>query len=243
MIARATQRLLGRIAVAILDRAAGGAVAPADDRVQLAEQALDHAALVHATSVAVSDRHAVFGAASPERGCSELFRRIRHDLPRPSERWPSMRNAARFEPRLLAANGVGEAERDGKGARRFERETETEDAARKHVDENGEIGAADEGAGSVDDLHELDIGRRVVDLRHGEGPRRADVSGARLKPTQMFGIGRAPLGDFFRGKQRGGASANRDIGRWPQTGLLATRPDLADDRRQRRRLGDQPLLS
>ena len=60
--------LLGRIAVAILNRAAGGAVAPADDRVQLAEQSLDHPAFMHPAAVATADRDAIFGAAAPKRG-------------------------------------------------------------------------------------------------------------------------------------------------------------------------------
>ena len=104
--------LLGWIAVAIHDRAAGGAVMHPDHAVELAEQTLDHAALVHAASIAAADRHAIFRAASPERRSAELLGRIRHDLFRPSEGRPIMRDAAQFEPSRLRANGVGEAQRD-----------------------------------------------------------------------------------------------------------------------------------
>ena len=73
--------LLGRIAVAILDRAAGGAVAPADDP-RSACRAGASTTPPSCTRPRLRRRidDAIFGAAAPERGSLELFRRIRHDL-------------------------------------------------------------------------------------------------------------------------------------------------------------------
>ena len=172
-----TGALFGRIAVAIFDGATGGAVMPPDHAIELAQQALDHSALVHAASIAMPDRHAIFGTASLERRSVKLLRRIRHDLLWPSERGPSMRDAARFEPRFLGTNRVGEAQRHRKRARGFERQAETQNAAREHIDEDREISTADKGASAIDNLDKLDVGRRVVDLRHREWPGRADIAG------------------------------------------------------------------
>ena len=88
-----------------------------------------------------------------------------------------MRDAAQFEPRLLGTNRVGEAQRHRKRARGFERQAETQNAAREHIDEDREVSTADKGAGAIDNLDKLDIGRRVVDLRHREPPGRADIAG------------------------------------------------------------------
>jgi len=101
--------LFRRIEVAVLDRPARCSVAPADHAIELAEQALDHAAFMHAASVAASNEHAIIFAAAPERGPPELFRRIRHDLLGAAEGWPVVRHPTRLEPGLLAADGVGEA--------------------------------------------------------------------------------------------------------------------------------------
>ena len=51
-----------------------------------------------------------------------------------------------------------------------------DDAARADVNQQRQIGAADEHADTVDDVDEIDIGRRVVDLTDIERPWCMDVA-------------------------------------------------------------------
>ena len=104
-------------------------------------------------------------------------------------------------------------------------------------------GAPNENTEPIDDIHELNIGRRVVDLAHRQGPRRVNIARPRLQTVYMPRIGRTPLRDLDGAKQHGNASLNRTIGGWLFASFLAARADFIDDRRQWRRFQHQPLIA
>ena len=136
---------------------------------------------------------------------------------------------------------LGQTQGDRQGRWLLQRQAETDDAARADVDKQRQIGAADEHADPVDDVDEVDVGRRVVDLTDIKRPRRMDVARSRFQSMQVLSVGGAAFGDLLGREQQRDATFDRDIGWRTLAGLFAARPDFGDDRRQRRGFEHQPM--
>ena len=112
----------------------------------------------------------------------------------------------------------------------FEREAEAENAARRHVSDDRQVGPADKGSAALDNLDEVDVGRRVIDLADIQRVRRVDVSGPGPEPMEMFRVRGSLLRNFLGAKQCRYSAGHRQIGWRSHAGLLAAGADLGHDR-------------
>lgn len=96
-----------------------------------------------------------------------------------------------------------QAERDRQRRRLLEGEAEAKNAAGGHVGDDREICPADERSAAVDDLDEVDVGGRVIDLADIERRRRMDVSRPRFEPLEMLRIGGPFPRDLLGAEQPG----------------------------------------
>lgn len=154
-----------------------------------------------------------------------------------------MFDTARGQPFLLRTHRLRQAQGDRQRRRLFEREAEPENTARRHVGDERQVGPADERPAALDNLDEIDVGRRVIDLADIQRVRRVDVSRPGLEPMEMFRVRRSLLCDFLGPKQCWYSASDREVGRRSQARLLAAGADLGHDRSEGRSLQHQPLLS
>ena len=141
-----------------------------------------------ATAIPVADANSVVLAPTLEGMSFELLGGVGHKHPRSTEHRPPVLDVARGQPCLLWTHGLREAERDRQRRRLLKGEAEAENAARRHVGNDRKICAADEGSATVDDLNEVDVGGRVIDLADIQRVRGMDVTRPRLEPLKMLRV-------------------------------------------------------
>lgn len=199
--------------------------------------------MVDAAAIPVADTDAEVLAPPLEGIAFELLGRVGDQRSRSTEHGPSMLDAACCQPFVLRTHRLRQAQGDRERRRLFEREAEAQNASRRHVGDDRQVGPADEHSAALDDLDEVDVGRRMIDLADIQRVRRVDVSGPGPEPMEMFRVRGSLLGDFLGIEQCGYSAGDREIGRRSQPGLLAAGANLGHDRSEGWSLQHQPLFS
>ena len=115
-------------------------------------------------TIAIPDSDAVLVAATLKSMSLELLCRVGDEQPRPAEHRPGVAEIAGCKPRVFRAHRLGQTKRNRQDRRLFQGKAESENGPCRHVGDDRQIGTADEHAGSIDDLHEIDIGWGMVNL-------------------------------------------------------------------------------
>ncbi|MBP1876336.1 hypothetical protein LPJGGPFB_05241 [Ensifer adhaerens] len=124
---------LGRIFVAVCHRAPRRTGICGENSVELAQQGLDHTALMHAATIAIADTNAIVIAAALERIPLEFLRRVRNEQFWPAEYRPGMVEVAGRKPRLFRAQGLGKAKCDRQDRRFFQCEADAENGPSRNL--------------------------------------------------------------------------------------------------------------
>lgn len=93
---------------------------------------------------------------------------------------------SRCQPVLLAAHRLRKTEGDRQARGLFKGQAEADNRACCHIGSDSEIGASYIGALTIDDFHELDVGRGMIDLDDVECVFGPDIARARFQTPQAF---------------------------------------------------------
>ncbi len=146
---------------------------------------------------------AILRTSPGETGAFELHCGIYNNPLWTAKHRPVMIDVALGQPVFLAAHRLRQTERDRQARRLLKGQTEPDDCTRCDIRCDREVRPSDKDALTVDDFHELDISRGMVDLDHIKGVLGPDIARPRFQTAQAFPAGVSPTCDLFWCEQKG----------------------------------------